>query len=483
MQSDFQTNNKPYNNYNSSNTEEMIYDYLRCLKKYWKQFLVLVILAVVAVNIYMNASYKPTYVAKVTYAVNKMEDTNASIFLAKSLSASVSAVTSTADFKEDLMEEAGEGKVNPDYKITSLYTEGTNLFSVYVSSGDPDNANNVLEAVEAVYPVWASKANGTVELQLVDRTNAPEIPENPYSPIDSLLKGLILGLGICFAFCTWYAMKVKTVRSESDMRRITGKNCISLIPEVNIKKRKESTKEHLLINKKRIDWGFKQSILAAQSRIEKQMAHKSGKVLMVTSTLPQEGKSMTAVNLALAFSKREKKVLLIDGDLRNPSVEKLIGLEGSRKGLVDFFDQAEISEIIVSKEGIDIIGAGMKKSDISGSISEAKMLDLMIYLRSRYEYIIIDTPPTHLFTDAEILEKYADCVLYVVRYDMAEINEIKEGISPFIRDGKLIGYMINRNPGGYSTYGKYGYSKYGHYGKYKRYIDLDESDMNTEDSL
>jgi len=56
-------------------------------------------------------------------------------------------------------------------------------------------------------------------------------------------------------------------------------------------------------------------------------------------------------------------------------------------------------------------------------------------------------------------------------------------MSAFIQNRKLLGYIINRNPGGFSSYGKYGYSKYGHYGKYKRYIDLDESSLNTEDSL
>ena len=193
---------------------------------------------------------------------------------------------------------------------------------------------------------------------------------------------------------------------------------------------------------------------------------------------------MTAVNMALAFAKREKKVLIIDGDLRNPSVGKVLGVEESKKGLVDFFEGgAVLKDIIFSKEGIDVIGSGTKKGDVSRSVPEIRMQDLMLWLRDQYDYIIIDTPPTHLFTDAELLEKYADSVLYVVRYDMAEMNEVKDGITPFIRSGKLLGYVINRSPGGYSTYGKYGYSKYGHYGKYKKYIDLDESSLNTEDTL
>ena len=483
MQEEFQITSEPYDD-DVLDLGQLFKDYVRCLKKYWKYFILLIILATAAVTGYEHWSYKPVYTSKITYAVNKMEDTNVNIFVAKSLSTSVSTVTSTADFGEDLMEELGQQETGAGYTISSAYTEGTNLFSISVASGDYISANNVMQALKDVYPVWASKANGTVELQVVDEIDAPQSPVNPYAPINYIMTGMIVGIGICFVIATGYALTVKTIRSESDMRRITGKSCISSIPDVRIKKRNESTKEQLLINKKRIDWGFKQSILGGQSRVEKQMMSNLSKVLLVTSTLPQEGKSMTAVNMALAFAKREKKVLIIDGDLRNPSVGKVLGVEESKKGLVDYFEGgAVLKDIIFSKEGIDVIGSGTKKGDVSRNVPEIRMQDLMLWLRDQYDYIIIDTPPTHLFTDAELLEKYVDSVLYVVRYDMAEMNEVKDGITPFIRSGKLLGYVINRSPGGYSTYGKYGYSKYGHYGKYKKYIDLDESSLNTEDTL
>ena len=110
----------------------------------------------------------------------------------------------------------------------------------------------------------------------------------------------------------------------------------------------------------------------------------------------------------------------------------------------------------------------------------------MVYLRKKYDFIVIDTPPSGLFSDASILAGYGDQVLYVVRYDTADIREIREGIAPFSDGGTLAGYVINRSKGSlssYGRYGKYGYSKYGRYGKYKRYRKAEESSMNTEDSL
>lgn len=483
MQAEMQKNTEPYNDDDVLDLGELFWDYVRCVKKYWMQFLLLTILVTAVTVTYQNWSYEPTYVAKITYAVKKTEDTNVNAYMAKSLSSAVPVITAAEDFKTELLKGVKQESINNNYSITSSFTEKANLFSVSVASNNYKNANIVLDEMEKLYPVWASKSNGTLELQTVDKSEASETPVNPYSLVKSILTGLVLGLAICFGFATWYALTIKTVRKESDMRKITGQTCISLIPEVKLKKRAKSTKEQLLISNKRIDWGFKQSVLATQSRIEKLMIQKKYKVLMVTSTLPQEGKSTLAVNLALAFSKHQNKVLIIDCDMRNPHVGRLFGLEENTVGLSDFDEDEFLTEIISLKDGVDIICAGSKRRDGIGNIPEVKLQNMMTGLRRAYDYIIIDTPPAHLFTDAAILEKYADCVLYVVRHDMAEVKEIKDGIAPFIRTGKLLGYTINRNPGGFSSYGKYGYSKYGHYRKYERYMNMDESSLNTEDSL
>lgn len=131
-----------------------------------------------------------------------------------------------------------------------------------------------------------------------------------------------------------------------------------------------------------------------------------------------------------------------------------------------------------------MICGGSVRDKASSVLKQKEMEHLMEALVNDYDYIVIDTPPSALFTDATLLSEYADSVLYVVRHDRAITREIKDGLEPFIRNEKLLGYLINRKPGGYSTYGRYGkYSSYKQYGKYKRYIDLDEKTMDTEDSL
>lgn len=463
-------------------------DYIRCLKRCWLQLL-LVLFMVTALGVtYFNISYQPSYEAKITYAVERTGDPGTDASIAKRLSLSIPIVTGLKDFRQDLTENIKTKSGNGNCIFRSVNTEGSNLFTVYVSTNNYKNTNIFLENFKKIYPEWASDSVGTVELQIADESQAGKTPSNPYSLPKSAGMGAVAGIAVCFVVATIYVLSSKTVRKESDMKKVTVKSCITVIPDVKLKKRINSQKEQLLITNRRVDWGFRQSILGAQSRIERQMEKENKRVLLVSSTLPEEGKSLFALNLALAFEQREKNVLVIDGDLRNPSIGKLFGLEEGHKGLSDYFKNgSSLEEIIQTKDNIDVICGGSIRNKASSILKKKEMDQLMEILINSYDYIIIDTPPSALFTDASMLSEYADAVVYAVRHDKPTIKETKEGIEPFIRSEKLLGYVINRKPGGYSSYGKYGrysqYSSYRKYGKYKKYIDLDEKNMNTEDSL
>ena len=488
MQTETRTDRNVYSSPEPMDLTEILEDILRCLKRYWIQLLLVLVAAAAVTVAYLNASYKPVYSAKVTYAVNKTGVTESDAILAKRLSSSVEKIYETYEFQEELFGSIQEESLDPGKCwISTQYTEGANLFTVTVSSNDFRNVDPVLEAFQQVYPGWADKSNGSVELETVDRVQASQTPDNPYSMIDCAVKGLLVGLVLVAALTFLYSQTLHTVRKEKDMKKVTSKGCIALIPDTKMKKRTNENKSHLLISNKRIDWSFKQSMLSAQSRLDQIMARKEQKVVLITSTLPQEGKSLMSVNLALAAVQNGKKTVIIDGDLRNPSVGRVFGFEGKTLGLSDFFDgKAEPDEIITRSGELAVIGGGTRTGGISGIISDEMMEDLMGYLRRVYDFIVIDTPPSGLFSDASILGRYADTCLYVVRQDMATLHEIQEGIDPFIMEDKLAGYLINRSSSSissYGKYGKYGYSKYGHYGKYKRYIKTTETSMNTEDTL
>lgn len=487
MQADTNTGRTSYSRPGQTDFTEILDDVLRCLRRYWIQLLLLMVAAAAVTVAYFNFTYEPVYSAKITYAVSKTGDTATDASIAKRLSRSVETITGSEDFLKQLSHELGAQKGKEKFWFASQYTEGANLFTVSVNSESFEAVDPVLEAFQKIYPSWVDRTNGSVDLEIVDRLSASEEPDNPYSVLKFAGTGVLVGLFLAVLLGAFYTQTLRTVRREKDMKSVTAKGCLAQIPDTKMKKRSRGSKTHLLITGRRIDWGFKQSVLSAQSRIDLQMEKKGQKILLVTSTLPQEGKTLTSVNLALAAIQNGKKTILIDGDMRNPSVARLLGLEEKMPGLSDFFDQsADLDELIVTSGELSVLSAGTKNGGVSGILSDVMMRDLIRYLKKAYDLIVIDTPPSGLFSDASIYSAYADAVLYVVRHDLASVNEIREGIAPFTENDKLLGYVINRSRGSFATYGrygKYGYSRYGRYGKYKRYIKADESSMNTEDSL
>ena len=182
--------------------------------------------------------------------------------IAQRLSGSISAVVSTGEFKERLFAGVEPEDVNENYSITSAYTENSNLFAVTVTANNYNNANMVMELFEKMYPEWVASSNGTMELQIVDQAPASDTPVNAYSAVKQLFEGIAVGVILCLMIAAFYAQVIKTVRRESDMKKITSKSCISMIPEIQIKKRDKSKKQHLLLTNRKVDWAFKQSLQA-----------------------------------------------------------------------------------------------------------------------------------------------------------------------------------------------------------------------------
>ena len=273
------------------------------------------------------------------------------------------------------------------------------------------------------------------------------------------------------------------------MKKITDLGCLALVPEVRFKKRKNKKRNQLLINKKRVDLSFKQSVLSAQQRLEKRLEQSDKKVLLISSALPQEGKSVLSVNLALAFSERGKKTILIDADMRSPSVSSILETDPGKNGLGEYLTgKAGQDNILVRiTENLHLIPAGKIKGELSVILDNDRMEKLMEQLKVSYDFIIIDTPPSHMFGDAALMMRYTDASVYVVRYDYAEINEIREGIAEVNQGQKLMGYLLNRGQRGISSYGGYGYGRYGYYGKYEKYSryvqNSEEEELDTESTL
>ena len=196
------------------------------------------------------------------------------------------------------------------------------------------------------------------------------------------------------------------------------------------------------------------------------------KVILVTSAMQSEGKSLTALNLAISIAQTEAKVLIIDCDLRRPKIHRLLGASANT-GLSNLLmDPKKLNGIILKHEqlGISVILSGDIPPNPSELLASARMQTLITALRSKYDYIIIDTPPVDMVIDSVVLAPLSDGVLFVVKADQSERGAVIHAMEQLeYAKAKVLGFVFNgMSSESGSGYGKYRYKKYGRYG-YSRY--------------
>jgi polysaccharide biosynthesis transport protein len=205
------------------------------------------------------------------------------------------------------------------------------------------------------------------------------------------------------------------------------------------------------------------------------------KVVVITSSVPEEGKTTLSFNLACALG-QVKKVLLVDGDLRRPKIGKLVGRDSKSPGLADLVaGQAQVSQCVFFDEraGIHILSAGTVPPNPLELLSSRRFEDVITKLKEAFDVVLIDSAPLQLVSDAQVLSQFASSVIYVVKADSTPYQVAQNGLKKLRRVNALVlGVVLNQLDiekaekyyGEYSGYKSYrGYKKSGYtrtYGSY-----------------
>ena len=187
--------------------------------------------------------------------------------------------------------------------------------------------------------------------------------------------------------------------------------------------------------------------------------------IVVASVNPSEGKSVTALNLSWLLAQTDGvKALIIDSDLRMPSLADYLGIETDR-GLSDLLaGTATLAECIVKLEpsGLYILPGGEARSDVAELISGPKFRDILVEARDMFDYIIIDAPPLGIFTDATVLINHADGALLVVRANRTRYSAVERILEPLPKE-RLLGVVLNQSQEvldeSQYNYGQYNYKR------------------------
>lgn len=291
----------------------------------------------------------------------------------------------------------------------------------------------------------------TVNVMIVEKAEKPKSPFKPRKAMNLLL-GIIVGLfgGIGIAFFVEYLDN--TVKSPDDAESKLGLPIIGMIPLITSV---DKPIETVLLDDN--SSSFSESFKAIRTAIILSSAEKPPRKILITSSVPGEGKTVTSVNLAVAIAQSGYKVLLIDADLRKPRIHKVFAFDNS-KGLSTYLAGASGADILKDSPvaGLSIITSGPVPPNPSELLSSKKMTEILDIYTEMHDFIICDSPPVLTVTDSLILSKLLDGTILVTRADVTTYENAKKCIKSLASvNAHMLGIGINAvdiKKGGYSNY-------------------------------
>lgn len=455
---------------NTKETYVKIYlsDIVKGIKKFWWLCIVVAIITA-SVKVAMTVhKHTPVYKASATVTVSTQNSSTdlggLSVYSFYYDTSTASQLSSTFPYilASNLLQDAVCEDLDIEYMPVSLsatVVESSNMFTITATGSDPQLTYDVLLSSVENYPSVAKYVVGNIRFEIITPPVVPTAPSNPIDYTTEIMVGVILGLAVGFVIIFIYVIQRKTIKTKKDIRQELNLETIAVIPEIIRKKRTVATSQKLTIKSQNINSTFSESFRVMRNVFLASLENDE-KIIMVTSSVPGEGKTTVVTNLALSLSENGKKVLLVDADVRNPSVLELLNVNEEN---IDFEVEPELyKKTFIDEYNIHFMVPLSTKDE---KLFSRKLNQIFESMKNDYDYIIVDTPPTGLISDAMYISQACDAVLYVVYQDVVKVSRIRSNIDNLMAtDVRILGCVLNGAANGFGSYG-YGYGGYG-YGGY-----------------
>ena len=449
----------------------ILHDLIEGFLKFWLPILISMSLAASIGYFVKKALYTPKYRSLATFFVDvntavKYENNNISEKAMTQVSKIFPYVINSQLMHIIIMDEFGVDEMPGELYVSTM--SDTNLVTIQAIADNPDTSYQLLQVVLKNYPRVARTILGNTTMEVIGESGMPQEPANKDGAKTMAKRCVVMSAGLWFCLIFLYSILKKTVRKESDINTLLHMNCYGSVPTVNLKKRSNNQNNQILMTQRNVGYEFTESMRLLRARIDRDQNEYDSKIYLFSSSLPGEGKSTIATNLALSFAEAGRNVYLLDMDFRNPSICKLLGLEEGEKGIVDIIhDSLDIEDaclIYQEYPNLKIIGAGKKRENIGRLLNNTKATEFFGSLRQRANIVIVDTPPSGLLSDPTVIAEYSDAGIYIVCEDYSPVEYIQRSIDTLAETGMRIGgCILNMSDTGIFGYGRsyrYGYSNY-----------------------
>lgn len=444
-------------------------NYVRAIRKSWMLVLLATLVgAGVAVGIVLTAT--PTYSSSVTFFASTPSSGGSSSYqadqYAQSRVTNYAKLLSSDRLGELILAKTGlpmsVGEVTSE--ISGVPTLNTVLLTATVIDPSPDRGLKITQAIATEFGTMVEELDGQTSANgsavILNVTSGPTLNPVPVSPRKKLDIGLGIGAGLVLGLLIAVLREVldTSVRTADDLRELTGHPVLGrVVFDPNARKTPLVT----------VAAGRSQraeALRQVRTNLQFVDVDKPPRVVVVTSSVPEEGKSTTAANLAIITAEAGLRVLLVEADLRRPAVADYLGIERAA-GLTNVLaGQVSLDDVLQpwGEGGLTILPSGSLPPNPAELLSSATMRTMVDGLRKSYDLVLIDTPPLLAVTDGAILSALADGVVLVVRCGKTAANQLTAALRSLVAvDATVFGSVLNmaprKGPEGHYRYGRDGY--------------------------
>ena len=447
-----------------------IKDFFNYLKKYILIICGVVVIFVIGVFIYDKSIKKPLYTTYTTIILTKSNETQTSttitqndILLNQKLVETYTRIIKSKLVLDQVISETGITYTAEELgqNVAVEAYENTEMLKISVTDSDPELAASIANSIAQVFSGEVAKIYQMNNISVIDIAQVPEEVSNNTLTRDFFIALFISIFGsIGVIFIIYYFDD--SIKLTDDLEEEIGMPVIAKVFKSDIGS-KNRGKVELLVQKypKSV---VSESIKTLRTNLQFSSVDSELKTILITSSIPGEGKSFISANLAISFTQTDKKVLIVDCDMRKGRQHRIFKLSNS-KGLSNLLidDMTNLKDYInkTSVPGVHVITRGTVPPNPSELLNSKKNADLLRVLKAKYDVIIYDGVPCNGLPDSIIMSKLVDKVL-IVSSDSMTPKSVLESTKKQLEsvNAPVAGDVLNNVNRKNSTYGKY----YGYYG-------------------
>ncbi|MEU0567491.1 polysaccharide biosynthesis tyrosine autokinase [Nonomuraea sp. NPDC005983] len=437
--------------------------YVRLARRNWLLILLSLVLGV-ASALTVTANTPPKYVASISMLVSAHDKEGS---LSTAYQAGILSAQRVQSYATLLSSRRVVSQVTPaadvprlQANITAEAVPGTVLLRAAVTDGNPARAAQLANALGAKFAALIDeierptpRSRPTIKITVVDHADVPQVPISPRPMVDLAL-GVLIALLVGVGTLVLRDRLDTTIKSSDALQQAAKSSTLGIIGY------ERDARRHPLIVRRSGRSSRSEAFRSLRTNLQFIGVDRRPKSLVITSCLPNEGKSSTSSNLAITLAHAGWRVVLVDGDLRRPRIPDYFGIEGA-VGLTDvLIGKARLNTVVQAwgEPRLFVLPSGQIPPNPSELLGSQGMRQVLEQLTDSYDIVIIDAPPLLPVTDAATLAAICDGVMVVAKYGKTRQEHILRATELLSSiNARIVGTVLNFMPTRSNRYDGYGY--------------------------